>query len=73
MTNITVTTAVPLTDKQVSLITATVTKKMGKDFVLNQVVSTEVVGGVRLTIGSTQLDATVRHKLEVLKSQLMNI
>lgn len=73
MTKVTVTTAIKLTDSQAKLVTTTLTKKIGKDITIENVVDPEVVGGVRLTVGSTQLDATISHKLDVLKSQLLNI
>jgi F-type H+-transporting ATPase subunit delta len=73
MTKVTITTAVPLSDKQVALIKSTLTKKISKDVSFEQIVDKEVIGGVRLTVGSSQLDATIRHKLDILKSQLLNI
>jgi F-type H+-transporting ATPase subunit delta len=72
-TKVIITTAVKLTSKQATLVTNSLVKKFGKDITLEQVVDPEVIGGVRLTVGSSQLDATLRHKLDVLKSQLLNI
>jgi F-type H+-transporting ATPase subunit delta len=73
MKTVTITTAVALTDKQLKTIVDAVTKKYGKGHDVKQVVDPSVIGGVRLTIGSTQLDATVSHKLQQLQNQLLNI
>lgn len=73
MKTVTITTAVKLTEKQFSSIVDAVTKKYGKALEFKQQVKPEVIGGIRLTIGSSQLDATISHKLQQLQNQLMNI
>lgn len=73
MKTATITTAVALTDKQLKTIVDAVTKKYGKSYEFKQVVDPQVIGGIRLTIGSSQLDATVSHKLQQLQNQLLNI
>jgi F-type H+-transporting ATPase subunit delta len=70
---VTITTAVALTDTQLKSIVDAVTKKYGKSFEFKEVVDPEVIGGIRLTIGSVQLDSTISHKLNQLKNQLLNI
>lgn len=73
MKTVTITTAVALADKQLKTIADAVTEKYGKQLEFKQVVDPQVIGGIRLTIGSMQLDATVQHKLQQLKNQLLNI
>jgi F-type H+-transporting ATPase subunit delta len=72
MTTVTITSAVKLTSKQLDTIKKAISKKH-KSASFNQVVDQSVVGGVRIQVGSTLLDGTVKHKLNQLKLQLLNI
>lgn len=68
---VTATTAVPLTKAQQQTITAAVEKKHAATSVkLVQVVDPSVIGGIRLTVGSLDFDATVKNKLASIKYQL---
>ena len=69
ITKVTVTTAVKLTKKQVSLISKTLEKKY-QNIELKEVVNPLVIGGVKLTVGSQEINATVNSKLEKLHHQL---
>lgn len=66
---VTVTTALKLTaDLKKSVINA-IESKLGKTaYELNEVVDPSVIGGIRITFGSKQYDASVQSKLEALQS-----
>lgn len=65
-----VTTAVPLTAEQRKKITSALEEKIGAmDY--SEVVDTTVVGGIKVLIGSKELDATVKGKLDRLKQILL--
>jgi len=68
-TNATITTAVKLTKKQVSLVIKTLEKKYSA-VELKQVVDKTIIAGVKLTVGSQEIDATAYTKLEKLHNQL---
>lgn len=72
MTHVTVTTAVKLTSAQTTKITKAV-QAAHPDADIQQVVDPDVVGGIKIKIDSTLLDATVSSKLSQLKNQLLNI
>ena len=68
---VTATTAVPLTNKQQQTLTTAVEKKnAGATVKLVEVVDPGVIGGIRLTVGSLDFDATVKNKLASIKYQL---
>lgn len=68
---VTATTAVALTKKQQQTILEAIEKKhAGARVELREVVDPSVLGGIRLTIGSLDFDATVKTKLGQLKYQL---
>lgn len=65
-----VTTAVPLTAEQHEKITKALEEKVGA-MAYSEVVDTTVVGGIKVLIGSRELDATVKGKLNRLKQLLL--
>lgn len=68
---VTVTSAVELTKVQVNKITDAIEKKHKESTVeLKQVVDPSVIAGLKLTVGSEEIDATVYSKLEKLHLQL---
>ena len=69
---ITVTTAVKLSADQKKKLT-TALKKKYDSVDLNEVVSDKVGGGIKLTLGSKQIDNTVRAKLTQIRTKLLNI
>ena len=73
MTTVTITTAVSLSKSQLKTVTDAIKAKYGADLSIEQLVDPEVVGGVKITIGSKQLDATIQNQLSYLKNQLLNI
>ncbi len=64
-----VTTAVPLTKKQVATLTEGLQKKYAA-FVLREVVQQSVLGGIKVSIGSKEIDATLQHKLQQVRRAL---
>lgn len=71
MTTVQVITAIPLTDDLRDQVKKTVEKKLGskEKFELVEEVDPQVLGGVELIINSVAYDATVRRKLNALRSQ----
>lgn len=68
---VTVTSAVALTNAQVKKIVETIEKKhTGSTVELKQVVDPAVIAGIKITVGSEEIDATVYSKLEKLHVQL---
>lgn len=69
MTPVIVTSTQKLTAEQRKAVEKVAADKLGsKDFDLQEVVDESIIAGVRLTIGSTVYDASVRAKLDALKN-----
>lgn len=64
-----VTTVVPLTQKQVSTLKTALQQKYPA-VVLREVIDPTVLGGIRVTIGSREIDATLEHKLRQVRLAL---
>ncbi len=68
---VTITSAIELTKSQLDSIKAAVSQKHKVDeVVLDTIIDPSCIGGVKLTINSVEHDATVRGKLEQVRSQL---
>lgn len=65
-----VTTVVELTDAQRKKIKDAVEQKLGAS-ALKEIIDPSIIGGIKIIIGSKELDATVRGRLERLKRELM--
>ncbi|AFK05432.1 ATP synthase subunit delta [Emticicia oligotrophica DSM 17448] len=65
-----VTTVTPLTDSQRDEFKKVVAEATGKTVVLEEKVNENLIGGYVLSIGDTQIDTSVRKKLNELKLQL---
>ena len=65
-----VTTAVELSADQRKKITAALEKKLGTT-TITEVVDPSIIGGIRVIVGSTEVDASVKSKLEKLRQQLL--
>lgn len=64
-----VTTAVKLTADQRKEVTKLATEKTGtKDFELVETIDPSIIGGIRLTLGSQQYDASVQSKFDALRN-----
>ena len=67
---VTVTAAIELTSSQVKKISDAVEKKFKSTVEIKQVVDPSVIAGIKVTVGSEEIDATVYSKLEKLHLQL---
>lgn len=68
-TQVIVTTAVEISDKQRSALLKNLTATHG-EVNLQEKVDPQVLGGIRLLIGSTEYDSTMKAKLEQLRQDL---
>ncbi len=62
--------AFPLTDAQVAELKAALEKRFGKKIEPTVNVDADLVGGARITVGDTVIDASVRAQLQAMASQL---
>ncbi len=68
---VTATTAVELTKKQASSIVSAVQKNHKENTVrLKEIIDSKVIAGIKLTVGTEEIDATIYTKLEKLHIQL---
>ncbi len=68
-----VTSAVPLTDRQMELLTAKLEKMSGKKVKLVQKTDTSVLAGLCVELDGKQLDGTVQSRLDGLSKKLNEI
>lgn len=68
-----ITTATKLTPAHLKKIKDAVAKKHGSRLTFEEVVNPEVIGGIKVTIGSHQYDATLQHKLDRIEASLLTI
>ena len=68
--NATVTSAHPLSADQVSAIAAKLKAREGKDVKLTATVDPEILGGLIVRIGSTQIDSSIRTRLNTLANAM---
>jgi F-type H+-transporting ATPase subunit delta len=66
----TVTVARPLTEQQGEAIRASLSRRYGRTFTLNQVVDPALIGGVRVQVGDEVIDGSVVARLTELKLRL---
>lgn len=69
--DVTVTSAVELTDQQRRSLEAALAKRTGKKIILKNRLDRSVLGGLRIQIGHELVDATVAGKLQALKEALL--
>jgi len=62
--------AFPLTDAQLAELKAALEKRFGKKIEPTVNVDPELVGGARITVGDTVIDASVRAQLQAMANQL---
>ena len=74
ITEVKLTTAYPIKDAEVNAIAAKINESSlaGKSLDIQQVVDERIIGGFILQIGDKQYDASLRHKLNVLRKDLIN-
>jgi len=73
MTQVKVTTAVELTKSELEAIHKKIAKKVNDEISIDATVDPDVVGGIRIRVGSHQLDGTIAAKLDQLKQQLLTL
>ncbi len=69
-TPVTITTAIELSAKQLDSLAAQLTKKLGK-IEVTAVVDPELIGGLKVRVGSREYDGSLQHKLNSVKQQLL--
>jgi F-type H+-transporting ATPase subunit delta len=66
----TVTVARPLTSAQTAAVQQAITGRYGREHVLNQVIDSDIVGGVRVQVGDEVIDGSVAARLAELRLRL---
>ena len=69
----TVISAIPLTDEKVKELEKTLSKKYNKNVTLENEVDESILGGVLLRLGNTQIDGSVKTRLNNIKDQLSQV
>ena len=69
MTNVIVTTAIALSAEQKQTLQSALTKQYGQ-ISFQEIIDEDVLGGIKVTVGSKQLDVTVKSKLNQLRKSL---
>lgn len=67
--SVTVTSAAPLSDQQKTTLLSGLNKKFG-EVNLTEKLDEKIIGGIKVTVGSKQYDASVATKLEQLKHSI---
>jgi F-type H+-transporting ATPase subunit delta len=63
-------TAFPLTDADLAGLTAALEKRFGKRIEASVTVNPELIGGARISVGDTVIDASVQAQLQAMASRL---
>jgi F-type H+-transporting ATPase subunit delta len=66
-------TAIPLTADEVGTIKTRLGKLTGKTIEINAEVNPDIIGGVIAFVGEKIIDCSIRHELEVLREQLLEL
>ena len=66
-----VTTAIALSDALQAKMEKSLVAKVGKDVKFEYAVEPQVLGGIKVTIGSRELDGTLRAKLDQIHERLV--
>ena len=69
----TVISAIALTEKQVKELEEKLSKKYNKNVTLENKVDKSVLGGVLVRLGNTEIDGTIKTRLDGLKNQLSQV
>ena len=65
-------TAVKMTDEQIARLRDKLTKETGKTIIINNTISPEILGGVKLRYLGRQLDGSVKTRLDKFEASLKN-
>jgi len=68
---VTVTTAEPLTAKQRQTLTKGLETKLSEPFELKEVTDPQLIGGMRIAVGSQEYDGSIRKSLDALRHSLI--
>jgi F-type H+-transporting ATPase subunit delta len=66
-----VTTAAPMDEQQLSRVRQALEQRTGKTILMQTKVQPEILGGVIARVGDQVIDGSIRHRLAVLKQQLL--
>jgi len=69
---VTITSALPLSDMQVSALTTVITTRTGRTVLLQQQVDPDILSGLIITMGDRVIDASARTALAELRTMLVN-
>ena len=69
----TVISAIPLTDEKVKELEEKLSKKYNKNVTLENKVDQSILGGVLVRLGNTQIDGSVKTRLDNIKDQLSQV
>lgn len=69
----TVISAVPLTDEKIKKLEEKLSKKYNKNVTLENKVDNSILGGVLIRLGNTQIDGSVKTRLDNIKEQLAQV
>ena len=69
----TVITAIPMVDEDFKLLETTVQKFSKRRITLNQEVDPDLIGGIVLWLGDHVIDGSIKHRLETIRRDLLEI
>ncbi len=72
ITRVSVITAVPMTDGQTAALKAKLSASLSSDVILDCTVDKSTLGGVILRYGGTQIDASIKARLDALSASIKN-
>jgi F-type H+-transporting ATPase subunit delta len=64
---------VALSPKQARALEKILQEKLEKDLVLKNVINPDLLGGLKLTIGDTEIDSSIRGKIDRLKQKIQSL
>ena len=65
-------TALPLSEKDKQQISVQLSKVRGCQVIVNAQVDPTIIGGMKISLGNTLVDGSIRHKLESLRRSLLD-
>ena len=68
-----VTAAAPLSDAQVTALTASLRARAGKDVTLRTTVDASLIGGLVVKLGSSMIDTSIKAKLAALQNSMKEV
>ncbi len=69
----TVVSAIPMSDEKIKQLESNLSKKYNKNVTLENKVDKTILGGVLVRLGNTQIDGTVKTRLDNIKDQLSQV